>query len=48
MALDLKTHRIFLAAAKFEPQPAQSGGSGRQRPKMIPGSFKIMVYGTEK
>ena len=44
MAIDLKTHRIFLAAAKFEPQPE----GARQRPKMIPGSFKIMVYGTEK
>ena len=44
MTIDLKTHRIFLAAAKFEPQPE----GARQRPKMIPGSFKIMVYGTEK
>jgi YVTN family beta-propeller protein len=44
MAIDLKTHRIFLAAAKFEPQPE----GARQRPKMIAGSFKIMVYGTEK
>jgi DNA-binding beta-propeller fold protein YncE len=47
MALDTKTHRIFLAAAKFEAQPAQTGG-GRQRPKIIPDTFKIMVYGIEK
>lgn len=45
MALDPKTHRIFLASAKFE---ASSGGSGRQRPKILPDTFKIMVYGTEK
>jgi YVTN family beta-propeller protein len=44
MTIDSKTHRIFLAAAKFEPLPE----GARQRPKMIPGSFKIMVYGTEK
>jgi YVTN family beta-propeller protein len=48
MALDLKTHRIFLAAAQFEPQPEQPAGGQRQRPKMIPGTFKIMVYGMEK
>ena len=48
MALDLKTHRIFLASAKFEAQPEAAAGAARQRPKMIPGSFKIMVYGTEK
>jgi len=48
MALDLKTHRIFLASAKFEAQPEAAAGAPRQRPKMIPGSFKIMVYGTEK
>jgi YVTN family beta-propeller protein len=44
MTIDTKTHRIFLASAKFEAQPEGS----RQRPKMIPGSFKIMVYGMEK
>lgn len=47
MALDTKTHRIFLAAAKFEAQAERTAG-GRQRPKMIPGTFKIMVYGMEK
>jgi YVTN family beta-propeller protein len=47
MAIDTKTHRIFLAAAKFETPSGASGG-GRQRPKIIPDTFKIMVYGTEK
>ena len=42
MALDPKTHRIYLATAKFEPPPAPG-----QRPKIVPGSFKILVYGTE-
>jgi DNA-binding beta-propeller fold protein YncE len=46
MALDPKTHNIYLASAKFEPAPEQVPGAPRQRPKMIPGSFKILVYGT--
>jgi hypothetical protein len=45
MALDPKTHRIYLASAKFEPQ--NSEGGQRQRPRLVPGSFKILVYGTE-
>jgi len=48
MGLDPRTHRIYLASAKFEPQPEQSPGAPRQRPKMIQGSFKILVYGLEK
>jgi DNA-binding beta-propeller fold protein YncE len=42
MALDPKTHRIYLASAKFEP-PSATG----QRPRIVPQSFKILVYGTE-
>jgi DNA-binding beta-propeller fold protein YncE len=48
MALDPKTHKIYLPAAQFEPQPEQAAGSPRQRPKMVPGTFKILVYGMEK
>ena len=48
MALDPKTHRIYLASAKYEPQPPPEAGAPRQRPKIIPGTFKILVYGTEK
>lgn len=40
MALDQKTHNIFLAAADFDP-PAP----GEQRPKMKAGSFVILVVG---
>ena len=47
MALDPQTHKIYLASARFEAQPAPAPGSARQRPKMIPGSFKILVYGTD-
>ncbi|MGC1415850.1 MAG: hypothetical protein WA817_11235 [Candidatus Acidiferrum sp.] len=38
MGLDLKTHKIFLSSAEFEP-PAP----GERRGKMKPGSFAILV-----
>ena len=40
MGLDLKTHRIFLPSADFDP-PAP----GERRGKMKPGSFAIIVVG---
>ena len=43
MAIDPKTHKIYLPSAKFEA-PAE----GQRRGKMVPGSFKILVYGMEK
>jgi YVTN family beta-propeller protein len=48
MAIDPKTHRIFLPTAQFEPQPEPAAGERHQRPKMVPGTFKILVYGMEK
>ncbi len=42
MALDPMSHRIYLSSAKFEQLPE---GTPRQRPKVIPGSFKVLVYG---
>jgi YVTN family beta-propeller protein len=46
MALDPKTHKIYLGSAKFEaPAAGNNAGGGRQRPKIVPGSFKILVYG---
>jgi DNA-binding beta-propeller fold protein YncE len=42
MTIDPKTHKIYLAAAKFEA-PAE----GQRRGKMVPGSFRILVYGRE-
>jgi YVTN family beta-propeller protein len=49
MALDPTTHRIYLPDATFEA-PAQGengGGRGRWRGRMVPGSFKVLVYGME-
>jgi DNA-binding beta-propeller fold protein YncE len=45
MTLDPKTHNIYLATAKYEAQPEPAAGTPRQRPKMIPGTFKILIYG---
>jgi DNA-binding beta-propeller fold protein YncE len=46
MTLDPKTHKIYLGSAKFEAPSGQSEG-GRQRPKMVSGTFKVLVYGME-
>src|SRR3989475_670889 len=45
MTLDPRTHKIYLASARFEPSPEPAPGERPQRPKMVPGSFKILVYG---
>jgi hypothetical protein len=47
MTLDPKTHKIYLGSAKYEPAPEPIQGERRQRPKMLPDSFKILVYGME-
>ncbi len=43
MALDPKTHNIYLPSAKYET-PVEA----KQRPKMVAGSFKVLVYGMGK
>ncbi len=45
MTLDPQTHRIYLASAKFEAPSPDSGE--RRRPRIVPGSFKILVYGMD-
>jgi hypothetical protein len=45
MALDPKTHRVYLAAATLVPAPEPAPGAPRHRPATVPGSFKILVYG---
>jgi YVTN family beta-propeller protein len=43
MTIDPATHKIYLPTAQFEA-PAE----GQRRGKMVPGSFKILVYGMGK
>jgi hypothetical protein len=45
MALDPKTHRIYLASAKFEAATEQPAPGKRSRPRVVPDSFKVLVYG---
>jgi DNA-binding beta-propeller fold protein YncE len=44
MGLDPESHRIYIAAAKFGPAPAEATAANpRRRPPMIPGSFYLIV-----
>ena len=42
LALDDRTHRIYLAAAEFGEAPAPTADRPHPRPPMIPGSFVIL------
>jgi YVTN family beta-propeller protein len=44
LAVDRKTHRVFISAASFEPPPAAAPANSRSRPTMIPGSFSLLVF----
>jgi DNA-binding beta-propeller fold protein YncE len=49
MALDPTKHKIYLATAQFGKEPDPAHGERRfRRPPIIPGTFKILVYGMEK
>jgi len=43
MAVDAKTHRLFLPAAEFLPAPAPTAENPKPRGKMVPGSFHVLV-----
>ncbi len=43
LGLDTVTHRLYVPSATFLPPPADA--PPKTRPKMAPGSFKILVYG---
>jgi YVTN family beta-propeller protein len=45
MALDPKTHRIYLPTAQFQPPPSPSPGASPARPTVIPNTLKLLVYG---
>jgi YVTN family beta-propeller protein len=45
IALDPKTHRIYLPTAQFEPVPSPSPGASPTRPKIVPNTLKVLVYG---
>jgi DNA-binding beta-propeller fold protein YncE len=45
LALDPKTHRIFLSTAEFGPAPAPTAEAPRPRPSIVPGTFLVLVLG---
>ena len=45
MALDPKTHQIYLGSAKYETPATPPPSGQRARPQIVPGSFKVLVYG---
>jgi len=45
MALDPKTHRLFLTTSDFGPPPAPTSDRPHPNPAAIPGTFRLLVYG---
>jgi len=45
MALDTKTHNIYLVTAEFGPRPAPTAQNPHPRPSIVPGSFVVLVMG---
>jgi len=45
MAIDPKTHRIYLPSAQFQPPPSPSPGASPARPTIVPNTLKLLVYG---
>ena len=45
IALDPKTHRIYLPTAQFGPPPSPSPGAPPSRPSIVPNTLKLLVYG---
>jgi DNA-binding beta-propeller fold protein YncE len=45
MALDEKTHEIYLVTADLGPAPAPSAAIPVPRPSVLPGTFIVLVYG---
>jgi len=43
--LDQKGHRVFVVTAEFGSTPAATAETPRPRPKLIPGSFTLLVFG---
>jgi YVTN family beta-propeller protein len=44
MALDPKSHRIFLPSAQFQPPPSPSPGASPGRATVAPNTLKLLVY----
>jgi DNA-binding beta-propeller fold protein YncE len=47
VALDPRTHRLYLPTARFGPAPSPTPENPRPRPSIVPGSFEILVVGPQ-
>jgi len=45
MAIDEKTHNLFLVTAEFGPPRTSTADRPRPRPSIVPGSFTLLVFG---
>jgi YVTN family beta-propeller protein len=45
MAVDAKTHNVFVVTANFGPAPAATADRPRPRPSILPGTFTLMIVG---
>jgi DNA-binding beta-propeller fold protein YncE len=45
MALDRKTGKVYLPVADFGPAPEPTADNPRPRPRMMPGTFSVLVVG---
>ena len=45
MALDTKTHKVFVVTAQFGPRPAPTADNPHPRPAILPDSFVVLVVG---
>jgi YVTN family beta-propeller protein len=45
MAVDSKTHRVYLPSAQFQAPPSPSPGMSPGRPSVVPNTLKLLVYG---
>jgi DNA-binding beta-propeller fold protein YncE len=45
MALDHKTHNLYLVTAQFGPPPAATADNPRPRPAILPDTFEVLVVG---
>jgi len=45
MAIDPKTHNIYLTTSDFESAPAPTASQPNPQPRAIPGTFRLLVYG---
>lgn len=48
MALDPRTHRIYLPTAQFAPAASPSPGASPVRPSIVPNTLKLLVYAPEE